>query len=220
MKTRLLLVIFGVFGGLLLIALFLYPSPYNLITDAVSNLGNPKLNPSGWFFFSFAFWFLAFMFPFIFMYLHKRLLHLYGTITKIGTLFNITSAIGMLLLGTFPSLEELFFFHALAAFLTFVGLVLGSICYWIAMIKEAWSKAVKYRHLEIVLILLLITILFGLVLILGIMSLEFLPWSFRLSNLGMDPLAYNHSAIRHFYSNHSRTFHPPSAMSPPEVIKS
>ncbi len=177
MKTRLLPLIFGIFGGFMLIALILYPSPYNLINDVVSNLGDPLKNPSGWIFFSIAFWFLAIMLPSIFIYLHKRLLHLHGNITKIGTISNIISAIGMFLLGSFPSLPELYVFHIIAALLSFVGLVVGCICYWIAMIKEAWLKAVRYRHVEIVVILFLITVLFGLVLILGIMSLEILPWS-------------------------------------------
>lgn len=135
MKTRLLLVIFGVFGGLLLIALFLYPSPYNLITDAVSNLGNPKLNPSGWFFFSFAFWFLAFMFPFIFMYLHKRLLHLYGTITKIGTLFNITFCYWNAFTRYISQSRGTLFLSRLSCFLNFCGA-----CSWQYLLLDCNDK--------------------------------------------------------------------------------
>jgi hypothetical protein len=172
MKKILIPLTFGVFLIFLIISYLLYPLPYDITTDAISNLGNPVLNPfPGWFFFSLAFWYLALVFPPFIFYLHKRLLHLSTKGTKVGTLFNVTSVIGMIMLGIFPNLDSTNLLHNISAILAFGGLVAGCISYWTAMIKEAVVKAMKYRNLAIVLILLLITALFSLILIMGLVSI-------------------------------------------------
>lgn len=115
-----MVLIFSIF--LLLSAIF-YPN-YNLIDNAISDLGVPYLNPNGWFLWSIGMIFIGLaMIPFI-PYLYRRLRTINTYFTKIGISFIIIADIGMIGLGAFPQYEIFLLLHQINAGFSFTGLYL------------------------------------------------------------------------------------------------
>lgn len=151
---------FSIFFALLITSRIFFPGFYSIFSNAISDLGNPILNPfPGWLFFSLAFWSLAFLFPPLFLYLNRRLIKIHRIEAKIGTGSNFISIFGMILLGIFPNLPETNFMHLIAAIFSFTGMGVAIIFYWLAIIHDSIQKAMRYHHIGIVMILSFITFL-------------------------------------------------------------
>lgn len=171
MIKRVLPMKFFIFIGLIITSIILFPEPYLIISEYVSNLGNPIFNPLGWFLFSMAFIFLAMTFIPCVLYLHKKLEQIYKVVTKIGTIFNFIASIGMFMLALFPNLDILMIPHATAAILAFGGMVSGAICYWYVMIKDTITRAIKNKETLIIIILISIVLLLSTILIIGLLQI-------------------------------------------------
>ncbi|MBN2151906.1 MAG: hypothetical protein JW839_10695, partial [Candidatus Lokiarchaeota archaeon] len=140
----------GIFAGLVLVSWLLFPGLYSLTTNTISDLGNPVLNPSGFWFFSAAFIYLAFsLFPF-FQFVHKRLAPMGRLFAKMALVANLVSFGGLLALATFPNLPETLSVHVPAAVASFGGLVFGGLFYWIIIVKDAILKTGTRRIIPIV----------------------------------------------------------------------
>lgn len=162
---------FLIFFGMLITSMLLFPGLYSIVTEYVSNLGNPLFNPYGWYFFSIAFIFLSLAFIPCVLYLHKKLTQIYKLGTNIGTAFNLIASLGMFILALFPNLDITMGQHALGAGLSFGGMVTGAIIYWYIMSKDAIRKAVRNREFLVLIILVSIIALFALVLIIGLIQI-------------------------------------------------
>ncbi|TXT60217.1 MAG: membrane protein of unknown function [Promethearchaeota archaeon] len=167
-KRFVLPISFSIFFILLITSRLIFPGFYSIFSNTISDLGNPILNPfPGWLFFSLAFWSLAVLFPPLFLYLHRRLVVIHQIEAKIGTSSNIISIFGMILLGIFPNLPETNFMHLIAAILSFAGMGVAIIFYWLAVIHDSIQKAMRYHHIGISMILIFITFLFTAITFLG-----------------------------------------------------
>jgi len=172
-KRYILPISFSIFFTLLIISRIAFPGFYSITTNAISDLGNPILNPfPGWFFFSLAFWSMAILFPPLFLYLHHRLIKIHKIEATLGTISNFVSIFGMILLGIFPNLPEIMTIHLIAAVLSFGGLGLAITFYWLAIIHDSIQKAMRYHHLGIVMILVIITFLLAAISFLGIFEIS------------------------------------------------
>lgn len=167
-KRYFLPVSFIAFFGFLLISRILYPRDYSIVSNAISDLGNPLFNPfPGWLFFSISFWVLASLYAPLFLYMHRRLVQFHKLEANLGTSFNFGAIIGMVLLGAFPDLPELKAMHLIAAFLCFGCMSVAIFCYWIAVIHDSLQKALKFHHQGVFMILVFITLSIIAILFLG-----------------------------------------------------
>ncbi|MBD3228121.1 MAG: hypothetical protein GF329_08025 [Candidatus Lokiarchaeota archaeon] len=163
---------FSIFFGFLITARVLFPGFYSILFNAISDLGNPYLNPfPGWFFFSLAFWSLALLYPPLFLYLHRKLMKIHTIEAKIGTVGNYISIIGMILLGIFPNISETIIMHTIAAMLSFGGLGIAIIFYWLGVVHDSIQKALHYHHLGILMILTIITFLLTAISFFGVVQI-------------------------------------------------
>ncbi|MFX0103838.1 MAG: hypothetical protein ACFFCS_30025, partial [Candidatus Hodarchaeota archaeon] len=111
----------GIYIGLMFLAGLLFPSPYSITMNTISDLGNPILNPTGWLFFSGSFAFLALiLIPFC-TFVYRRLTPMDKLLPKIGLGANIASSIGLGMLAIFSNIDSFLFIHGLAALMAFGG---------------------------------------------------------------------------------------------------
>jgi hypothetical membrane protein len=175
-KRYFLPISFITFFGFLLISRILYPGTYTIISNAISDLGNPLNNPfPGWLFFSIAFWVLASLYTPLILYIHRRLVQFHELEAKGGSILNFVAIVGMVLLGAFPDLPSLKVMHLIAAFLCFGCMSIAIVCYWIAVIHDSLQKALRFHHQGVFMILVFIT--------LSIVAISFLGLGQLLSDL-------------------------------------
>ncbi len=140
----------GIYAGLLLISWLLFPGVYSLVTNTISDLGNPFKNPSGFWFFSAAFYYLAFaMIPF-YQFVHKRLAQLGKILARIGLLSNLVGSGGFIALAAFSNADATISIHLPAAGVSFGGLIVGGLIYWAIIVKDAILKTGTRRIIPIV----------------------------------------------------------------------
>jgi hypothetical protein len=82
------------------------------------------------------------------------------------------AVIGMILLGFFPNQPETSLMHILAGILSFGGITLAVIFYWIALIHDSIQKALMFHHLGIFMILTLITFSLTAILFIGVIQIS------------------------------------------------
>ncbi|HMF32172.1 MAG TPA: DUF998 domain-containing protein [Candidatus Lokiarchaeia archaeon] len=134
-------VMFVLFWVPVFIASFFYPG-YNIVQDYISDLGVPANNPIGWPIWSFGHAiFGILLFPVI-RYLYRQLAGEPRKYLRVGTVFLILSAIGILGLGTipqfsYPGLGEI---HATNATLLIGGTYLNLFSWFPLMRKDPKMK--------------------------------------------------------------------------------
>ena len=137
----------GIFLVFLLASDLLFAGTYNLAENTISDLGNPLLNPDGWIFFSIGFLFLAGVFFPFGMFVYQRLRTVDTFLSKFGFFANLTSSGGMVMLALFPNIITTLTIHIIAAVLSFGGIIIGGIFYWIIILKDAIIRKSKNRVL-------------------------------------------------------------------------
>jgi hypothetical protein len=130
----------GIYIGLMFLAGLLFPTTYSPVYNTISDLGNPYLNPSGWWLFSISFIFLAAVLILFCNYVYRRLSILDKIMPKIGIISNIASSIGLVILAIFPNDEAIILVHGLGMILAFGGLIVGGVFYWAIIVKGALVK--------------------------------------------------------------------------------
>jgi hypothetical protein len=122
----------------LLLSLGEYPGTYSVLVNAVSNLGDPILNPwPGWFFFSTGMCTFGFLAIFIVMTLHYWMSRVEGKWSRGYLWAAIIGNAGCAGVGIFSEAETTFTAHAIAAGLFFGGLLLSAALAWPFMFKRA-----------------------------------------------------------------------------------
>ncbi|MBD3185857.1 DUF998 domain-containing protein [Candidatus Bathyarchaeota archaeon] len=149
------------------------PSGYSLVENPISDLGNPVLNPYGWFFFSAAFVFFSIILLPMYMFLYQRLKKMESIFPKIGIISNVVSSIGMGMLAFFPNKIPSLALHGLAALLAFGGICSGIISSWIAIARDAYIKARRERRKIISLAIVSIFVLLIFITVTGTTELVF-----------------------------------------------
>lgn len=138
-----------------------FPGGYSPAREAVSNLGNPVLNPfPGWLFFSLAFWSLSPLMVPAFALYHRRLLPLAPSEARTGTLAACVGLSGTTLLGFFPNVDETLVQHGVAALLSFGGLGAAAASYWLATSRDALRHALRTRDHALLATLALVVVTF------------------------------------------------------------
>ncbi len=130
------------FIGMILLAYINFPGMYSAATNTISDLGNPGLNPAGWFWFSAGFYFLSFMLVPFYTFVHRRLKPRGTFIARVALMGNVGSSIGFGMLATFSNMHETIDVHLVAAFFSFGGMIFAGVFYWFLIIKDTfWNKA-------------------------------------------------------------------------------
>lgn len=131
----------GIYVGLLFLSWLLFPGEYSLAVNTISDLGNPIKNPAGYALFSTAFIYLAFFNIPFYRFVHKRLAPLSKLLARIALLANVAASGGFIAMATFSNVNEAtLVIHIPAAVVSFGGLVLGGLLYWIIIVKDAILK--------------------------------------------------------------------------------
>jgi hypothetical protein len=130
----------GVYAGLFFVSLLLFPGEYSLAVNTISDLGNPFLNPSGFWYFSAAFIYLAFFNIPFYRFVHKRLAPLSNLLARMALLANLVASGGFITMATFSNIDETIAIHLPAAVVSFGGLVVGGLIYWTVIVKDAILK--------------------------------------------------------------------------------
>lgn len=126
---------------MLLSAIF-FPN-YSLINMAISDLGAPHYNPSGWYFWSIGMTFIGITVIPLIPYVYRRLIVINKYITRIGTLFVILAVIGIIGLGIFPQFESFLTLHQINAGFVFSGLYIALFFLEIPVIRDLRIKKIN-----------------------------------------------------------------------------
>ena len=138
------------FFGFLLLAMAVYPTPYSIQANSVSNLGRADQNPNGWFFFTIALWSTAIgLIPFYFV-----LFKLFKTENKVLAgimilLYFLTSA-GLCMAGTFQEGSSFNKLHLFSAYFGFGGFFLAGLFTWILMGMHMKKNEQKERKMLVI----------------------------------------------------------------------
>lgn len=123
-----------IYGGLIVVAIAVFPGEYDLTRYTISSLGNPDLNVfPGWFFFSIASWVLAIMLLPYFRFVHAKLRKYTSRFARDFLFFAIVTDLGLVLLGFFPEFPPTASLHAVATVMSFGGFFLAAIFSWIGL---------------------------------------------------------------------------------------
>ncbi|MEX2680904.1 MAG: hypothetical protein Q6373_004845 [Candidatus Sigynarchaeota archaeon] len=126
------IVVYATFTTLILISTRFYIGDYSFVTNSVSNLGDPLLNPfPGWLFFSMALWSFGFMAMPLFLYQGKRLVAGQRHRAIIFMVFSTIACAGSIGVGIFSEVEETFPSHVVSAVMAFGGLFLAAFFTWV-----------------------------------------------------------------------------------------
>nr|MDO8083371.1 hypothetical protein [Candidatus Sigynarchaeum springense] len=126
------IVVYGIFTGLILVSTTFYNGDYSLFTNSVSNLGDPLLNPfPGWLFFSIALWSFGFIAMPLFLYQGRRLIAEQRRRALIFMVFSTIACAGSIGVGIFSEVEETYPLHIATAVMAFGGLFLAAIFTWV-----------------------------------------------------------------------------------------
>jgi hypothetical protein len=141
----------GIYVGLLFLSWLLFPGAYSLAVNTISDLGNPIKNPSGFWYFSAAFIYLAFFNIPFYRFVHKRLAPLSKLLARFALLANIAASGGFIAMATFSNVNDATLtIHIPAAVVSFGGLVVGGLIYWIVIVKDAILKTGTRRIIPLV----------------------------------------------------------------------
>jgi uncharacterized membrane protein YiaA len=139
----------GNFVAWLIVSLLLYMSlaPYSMLTNAISNLGNPTLNPRGWLFFSVAMVSTGVLaIPHV-LWIDKTIGKLSRPHARVQATFMAIAAIGMVGVGLFN--ETILYPHYFFAALAFGGLGADMFLTTVTMaiqivLKMQWPRLADY----------------------------------------------------------------------------
>ncbi|MHA1791232.1 MAG: DUF998 domain-containing protein [Promethearchaeota archaeon] len=155
------------------LAYLFFPSDYSIMTNAISDLGNPDLNPIGWIFFSFGFMSLSIFFIPLYMYMYRRLVHVDKVLARVARFGSYVASFGMFLLCFFPNTKKDIGIHGIAAVLSFSGLATSAIFSWLTSVKFSVIRAHKQRKWLEFSVLLMISILLSCLMATGISEVLF-----------------------------------------------
>ena len=153
---RYLAVVYGIYWGLILGCLSLFPEhKFTIMSHSYSALGSYSAdnNPQWWWLFSIAmtFWGIA-MVPVVF-YNFRRLAIISVWAAGIGAFFMMVGGIGISLVGFFPDGRGTTFgnleirkIHNCVALIGTIGYVVSSICFGIMLIIDALKNATSGEH--------------------------------------------------------------------------
>ncbi len=133
-----LILVYAIFIGLILVSVSLYPGDYSFLTNAVSNLGDPLLNPfPGWLFFSVALWSFGFLAMPIFLYQFRRLLACQRHFAILFIVLSSIACAGSVGVGFFTEVYATFGAHVVCAVMVFGGLFFAAIVSWVPCLAGA-----------------------------------------------------------------------------------
>lgn len=140
----------SIYAGLLALAIILYPPPYSIVTNTISDLGNPVLNPAGWGFFTASCYVIAFTLLPFYTHVYKQFWRQHFLVATIAWFSNLSASAGLVMLGTFPNLPGTLYLHVTAAIASFGGLIGGGLLDWTLLVGRALRTGGKARHQAIV----------------------------------------------------------------------
>jgi len=161
---RLFFIMASVFGGLVAVAIFLYPG-YTFFDYSVSSLGAWHKNPAGWWAFSAAMWAMGIMAVPFFMHVKRKFEKYTPRFARLFQACVLVTSGGMIALGFFPESPGTEIFHYTAAGFIFIGFFVDACISWISLDRMACAAISHPRKTAIIASLVLMVAAFFIVLL-------------------------------------------------------
>jgi hypothetical protein len=146
---RYLLFIAAVFGGLVAIALLLFPQ-YTFFDYSVSSLGAWHRNPRGWWAFSVAMWAMGIMVVPFFIHAKRKFEKYTPRFARLFRACVFVTSGGMITLGFFPESPGTDIVHYIAAGFIFIGFFVDACISWVSIGKMARAARPRQRQVAII----------------------------------------------------------------------
>ena len=176
-----ILLIFILFATICVICQNVFPEPYSILKNSISDQGCPLNNPNGYYLFNIGIIVMALLLVPHFLYLSHVLKQVMPGVTFITLFLGFIGSIGMIIVGIFPKHMEPI--HGIAAMITFIAFFLYSNGTFIIFLQtRIFLKSFRSRSKGLITYLVLFNISFA-GLIIACIFLENPPESQEIMNL-------------------------------------